>query len=139
MQSSWGNRSQLDIQSEYLRRINSIWHHVIHVVISLKRDQLWRALHYLGIIRDRTIELACLRMGLEFNDFRQVDRIPAEFLNELEHTLVADLTTAEIMNALKKAINCFFYEAQKLDEALGINVAGELGAKMKQYFELSQL
>lgn len=136
MLSSWENRPHPDIQADYFSRINSIWHYITHVVIALKRSQPWKALHYLEVIRNRTVELAGLRNGLETRHFRQVDQMPDEFLVELQKTLVSSTNTAEIMRALKATTTCFFREARGLDKMLGCNVASDLELKMQEYFGL---
>jgi predicted nucleotidyltransferase len=136
MQSSWEKRPQKDIKGIYLYRINSIWHHIIHVVIALKRNQPWKALHYLERVRNQTFELAGLRMGLEVDNFRQVDPMPEDFLSGLKQTLVISLDANEIMRALRLALKSFFYEAQNLDDMLGLDVAGKLKSKMTEFINL---
>jgi len=137
MRSSWKKKSQPDIRSIYQSRINSIWHYIIHVVVALKRNQPWRALHYLEVIRNRTIELAGLRRGLETKHFRQVDQMPKQFLAELQQTLVSNMDPVNIMQALKVAMDCFFREARSLDKILGLNIASKLEPKMKEYLQLA--
>jgi predicted nucleotidyltransferase len=139
MQSSWENKPQQDIQADYLSRINSIWHYITHVIIALKRGQPWRAFHYLEVIRNRTIEVAGLRRGLDTGHFRQVDQMPENLLSELQQTLVSNLDAGDIMAALKVATTCFFNEARALDETLKLNVATELETKMRQYLEIFEL
>ena len=136
MRSRWEERAKPDIKDAYLSRINGIWHYIIHVVVALKRRQPWRALHYLEVIRNRTVELAGLRMGLETKHFRQVDQMPNEFLTELRRTLVSSTDTVDIMRALKAATRCFFREARFLDKMLGLNIGNKLGAKMEEYLKL---
>ncbi len=136
MLSSWENRPQPDIQADYLNRINSIWHYITHVVIALKRRQPWKSLHYLEVIRNRTVELAGLHNGLETRHFRAVHEMPDEFLAELQQTLVSSTDTAKIMRALKAATTCFFREARGLDKMLGSNAASSLQLKMQDYLGL---
>jgi predicted nucleotidyltransferase len=136
MQSSWAERPQTDIRAAYLRRLNSIWHYIIQVAVALERGQPWRALHELEQIRNRTVELAGLRRGLETRHFRQVDRMPEEFLAELKETLVSTTDSADIMRALKVAAASSFREARVLDEMLGLDVARGLEFKMQEYLGL---
>jgi len=136
MRSSWEKRAKPDIKDAYLSRINGIWHYIIHGVVALKRCQPWRALHYLEVIRNRTVELAGLRTGLETKHFRQVDQMPNEFLTELRQTLVSSKDTVDIMRALKAATMCFFREARFLDKMVGLNIGNKLGAKMEEYLKL---
>ena len=83
MTRSWESRRPTDLKHEYLRRVEGIWHHILHVGAALRRGQLWKALHYLETIRNRTIELAGLRLGLGIDHFREIDRLPAELLADL--------------------------------------------------------
>ena len=138
MRSSWEKRTDPDVRADYVRRANSIWHYVIHVAVALERAQPWRALYYLGEIRKRTIELAGLSRGLDTGDFREVDRLPREFLAELQRALVSSLDGAEIMRALKVVTACFFRESRGLDEMLGLDLARRLEPKMQEYLELRE-
>lgn len=136
MRSSWEKKSEVDAKAGYLNRIDGIWHYIIHVPVALKRGQPWMALHYLEIIRNRAVELAGLRHRLETKNFRHVDRMPKEFLIELQRSLVSTVDHTAIMNALRVATTCFFHQARALDQMLGLNVAGHLESKMHTYIQL---
>ena len=136
MQSSWENRPKPNLEEAYHTRISSIWHCIKHAAIAVQRKQLWRAIFELELIRDRTIELRGLREELETKRFRQVDQMSAEFLVELEETLVSSLNETDIMNALKAATACFFQEARHFDEILDIRIAESFERKMKAYLAL---
>lgn len=136
MRSSWEKKPKVDTKAGYLNRIDGIWHYIIYVPVALKRGQPWMALHYLEIIRNRTVELAGLRHRLETKNFRCVDQMPRGFLIELQKSLVSSLDYAAIMNALRVATTCFFHQARALDQMLGLNVAGHLESKMHTYIQL---
>jgi len=136
MQSSWAGGERPNIQEIYLSRLNSIWHYITHVVASVERGQPWRALHYLEEVRNRTVELAGLRRGLETRHFRQVDQLPEECRFELQQTLVSSTEATDIMRALRKATTCFFREAQALEETLGLTLASSLEVKLREYLDL---
>jgi len=136
MRSSWEKKSEVDARAGYLNRIDGIWHYIIHVPVALKRGQPWMALHYLEIIRNRTVELAGLRHRLETKNFRYVDRMPKGFLSELQKSLVSTVDHTAIMNALRVATTCFFHQARALDQMLGLNVASHLESKMHTYIQL---
>jgi len=133
MRSSWEKRPQQDIKGIYSYRISAIWHHIIHVVIALRRNQSWKALHYLERIRNQTFEFAGMRMGLEVDNFRQVDQMPRDFLSGLQQTLVISLDTNGIMHALKLVVESFFREARNLDDILELDVASKLESKMTEF------
>ena len=96
------------------------------------RGQHWRALNYLQELRDKTVHLAGLRWGREAEHFRQVDVLPAEFLEALANTLAAPDPEA-IMEALRAAVSLFFEQARALDEQLGVEASFEMAERMQAY------
>ena len=132
MRSTSREISPPTIEKEYLRLVNSIWHFVIHVAVALERGQPLRALHYLEALRNRTVELAGLRLGLDTGHFRQVDEMPQDILSGLEPTLPLSIAAPEIMRALRAATECFFREAQALEANLGLEVGTKLNARMNE-------
>ncbi len=136
MQSSWENRPKPDLEEAYRSRFDSIWHCIKHASIAVQRNQPWRAIFELELIRNRAIELRGLREELETKRFRHVDQMPEDFLTDLENTLVLSLRSADIMDALKAATACFFREARHYDEMLDLELAKSFETKMKAYLEL---
>ena len=135
MLSTWENRPKPNLEEAYRSRISSIWHCIKHAAIAVRRDQPWRAIFELELIRDRTIELRGLREELETKRFRHVDQMPEDFLVGIEQTLVLSLKDTDIMNALKAATACFFREARQYDKILNLELAERLETKMKTYLE----
>ena len=88
-------------------------------------------------IRNRTIELAGLRWGLDTGHFRQVDDMPQTFREEGARTLVAHLDPGEILRALDAATRCFFAQVRALESRLGVALAGDLETRMEWYLNLS--
>jgi hypothetical protein len=135
MRSSSAESAEEQLRQRYLRRLDSVWHFIVHVVVAVKRAQPWRALHYLETLRNRTIELAGLRWQLDTGRFRQVDKMPPEFLSVMESTLVAAPDAKAIVRALGAATDCFFEQAKALDAALGISASKRLGARMREFVD----
>lgn len=133
MERSWSERSEPDPRETYLRRLDSIWHYITHVAVSLKRGHLWRAIHYLEEIRNRTIELEGLERGLIIRHFRQVDRLPPERLRKLEGMIPRALIHEEITCALRVATECFFDVAGRFDEVYGLEASRTLKRSMDDY------
>lgn len=79
LQKSWENRSAVDVKGAYLANFNGVWHYITHVAILAERGQFLRAVHYLEELRNDTVEIAGLRLGLRADNFRDVDRFPAAF------------------------------------------------------------
>lgn len=136
MQSSWESRPKPDLEEAYRSRLSSIWHCIKHATIAVQRQQPWRAIFELELIRNRTIELRGLRDELETKRFRHVDQMSKDFLIEIERTLVLSLNEVDIMNALKAATTCFFREARQYDEILNLDLAESFETKMKAYLKL---
>ena len=136
MARTWESRLPTDLGHEYLRRVEGIWHHVLHVGSALQRGQPWKALHYLETIRNRTMELAGLRLGLEMGHFRDADRLPEKLLVELRETMPTQIEDSEIIRALGCAIDCFFREARAYDEMLGLNYCKTLEPSMRVFLGL---
>lgn len=135
MRTSWKQRPQPDVQALYLKRLNSIWYYITHTAVALERGRPWMALRHLEEIRNRTIELAGLREGLETRHLRQEDHMPAGLLDELAQTL-ASVASSDIARALRVATTCFFRQARELDQVLGLDLAAELEGKLQVYLEL---
>lgn len=136
MTRSWDSRRPTDLKHESLRRVEGIWHHILHVGSALRRGQPWKALHYLETIRSRTIELAALRRGLDIGHFREVDCLPEELLNDMRETIPETVEDGEIIQALDKAIHCFFREAAAWDEMLGMSHCSALQPRMMEFTAL---
>ena len=133
MRTSWEQRPRRDVPTIYQRRLDSIWHFVMRAAVAVKRHQPWAALHELEQIRNRTVELAGLNTGLDNRDFRDMHHMPGAFVAGLEQTLVCTTEPEAIVEALKAATCCFFGQAKKLDEVLGLVRAARLEAKMMEY------
>ena len=136
MQSSWENRPKPNLEETYRYRLGSIWHYISYAAVAVQRDQPWRAIYEIEQIRNQTIELRGLREELETTRFRHVDQMSADFLAELERTLVVSLRSVDLMDALRAATVCFFREAQHYDKILDLKLAERFEAKVKTYLEL---
>ena len=136
LQSTWENRPKPNLEEAYRSRLGSIWHCIKHATIAVQRQQPWRAIYELELIRDRTIELRGLREELETKRFRHVDQMSKDFLIEIERTLVLSLNEVDIMDALKAATTCFFREARRYDRILNLDLAESFETKMKVYLKL---
>ena len=133
---SWQDRPSPDVRTQYLERFNGVWHQITHVAILVKRGQPLRAIHYLEELRNDTVEIAGLRLGLRSDNFRDVDSFPAAFRRRLEKTLMARAEKGEILITLKVATLLFFDEAEKIERKLGLSSASALRVKMLDYLAL---
>ena len=115
--------------------LESIWHYIMHCAICLRREQNWRAVYYLDMVRQQTIELAGLRLGLETKNYRQVDQFPADLLLSWQQSLPSDLSPGKIMRALQTAVQCFFDEAAIWERRSGGRLTDLLQSKMQLFLE----
>ncbi len=136
MEASQGSQPASEKTEQPQRYLNSIWHYIMHSAICVQREQYWRAIYYLGVVRQRTIELAGLRLGLETKNYRQVDQLPADILLPLQQSFPADLSNDAIMHALQTAAHCFFDEIVAWEGQLGDVSANRLKSKMQLFLAL---
>ena len=90
------------------------WHHVLHARACIARGKPWQAVWLIDGIRDHTITLACLRLGLDPWFARGADELPFE----LADTLVRSTRTDELERALGAARESYLAELAQHDAQL---------------------
>jgi hypothetical protein len=90
------------------------WHHVLRARACIARGKPWQAVWLIDGIRDRTITLACLRLGLDPWFARGADELPFE----LAGTLVRSTRTDELRRALAAAHESYLAELEQHDARL---------------------
>ena len=136
LRASWLEKTEPNLETLYARRLDSIWHYVTHVAVSIKRGHLWRAMHYLEEIRNRTIELEGCACNRQTHHFREVDQLPSARLSALEQTLPTRLERNELVRALYAAMDCFFETAARIDRICGTQRSDILREAMERYLSL---
>lgn len=111
--------------------IDFIWHDVLHAGASIDRGQPLRAMWYLDRLRERTVELAALRLGLDGHHFKQVDELPAEVRERLCAARPGSLEPVELRRALQAGVEGFLAETRLVRPGL----ADHLAAAMLGYLE----
>jgi hypothetical protein len=86
------------------------WHDVLHGAIAVARGQPWRAQYYIGLLRWRTLALATARLGVLFDEYKDVDELPEELLAPLADALPRSLEPDELRRALGAATSAFLNE-----------------------------
>jgi Nucleotidyltransferase domain len=86
------------------------WHDVLHAGVAIARDRPWRAQYYIGLLRWRTLTLACDRLGVEFSEYKGVDELPTDLLEGLEAALPRSLEHDELVRAARAAASAFLVE-----------------------------
>ncbi len=116
----FGTTTQVDAapqpEPRYLRGLG--WHHILHARSSIERGKPWRAEYWISGIRDQTLALACLRLGLEAAHGRGVDHLPSAVTDPLKDALVRSLDESELRRALASATVAFLSEVDEWDPEL---------------------
>jgi predicted nucleotidyltransferase len=86
------------------------WHDVLHAGVAIARDRPWRAQYYIGLLRWRTLTLACDRLGADFSEYKGVDELPPDLLAELEPALPRSLEHDELVRAARAGTSAFLAE-----------------------------
>ena len=95
--------------------IGLAWHHVLHARVSIEREAPWQAEYWISGIRDHTLALACLRLGLPAAYAKGADRLPAEITGPLGEALVRGLDATELARALGAATRALLRELRESD------------------------
>ncbi|MEV1242966.1 hypothetical protein [Nonomuraea sp. NPDC049750] len=98
------------------------WHHVLHARVSIERGALWQAEHWISGIRDHTLALACLRLGLPAAYAKGADRLPAEITEPVGEALVRALDRAELARALGAVTRALLRELRETDPRRAVDL-----------------
>jgi predicted nucleotidyltransferase len=94
------------------------WHHALHARVSIERRRWWQAEYWISAVRDRTIALACLRLGYPVHHAKGAHLLPEELTAPLTATLVRSLDEHELRRALRAATTALAAELETTDPAL---------------------
>ena len=98
--------------------IGLAWHHVRHARVFIERGAPWQAEYWISAIRDETLALACLRLGLPSAYAKGSDRLPAEVTAPVRDALVRSLDEAELSRALQAATRALIGELRQTGAAV---------------------
>ena len=110
------------------------WHDVLHACSAAARGKAWQSLYFIQRVRNRTLTLACERHGLDADEFKHTDELPAEERDPLLASLVADLATTSLLAALAAATRSFLDELRRGEPEL----ADRLREPLLGYVEATQ-
>ncbi len=91
-------------------------HHAVRARFGIERGLPWQAEYWISGVRDQALSLACLRHGLPPSYGRGYDRLPEATKAPLAVALVRSLDRAELVRALRSAIDCLLREATEVSE-----------------------
>ena len=120
----------------YESHMGIIWNPVVSCVRELRRQNLWKAVAELAILRKHTVEIAGLR-HLEFTqDYINMNLLPEMFLIQLERTLPTTVSETDIRSSLKITLSILFAETTLLDEQFGTPYTAQLKTRLSDFVDL---
>lgn len=91
-------------------------HHLVRARICIERGRLWQAEYWLNEARNQALTLACLHHGLNANNARGFDDLPAEVLTPFTETFVNSLDRNRLLQALEKTVDLLLLNSQEVRE-----------------------
>jgi len=89
-------------------------HHAVRARFCIERGRPWQAEHWISSVRDEALSLACLRHGLPPSHGRGYDELPEATKAPLAGALVRSLDRAELLRALRCAIDALLGESSQV-------------------------
>lgn len=120
----------------YESHMNIIWNPVVSCVRELRRQNLWKAVAELAILRKHTVEIAGLRHLEYTQDFVNMDLLPEMFLVQLRHTLPTTVSETAIRRSLKTTLGILFAETIVLDEQFKTSYTEHLQSRLSDFVEI---
>lgn len=102
------------------------WLHALHARSCILRNKLWQAEYMVSAVRDHTLALACMRLGLPSAHGRGMDSLPESVTGPLVASIVAHLHPDELWRALRVVLKGFASEVNCVDPELGRRVSAEV-------------
>ena len=106
--------------------IGLAWLHALHARTCILRNRLWQAEYMTSAVRDHTVALACIRLGLPSAHGRGIDSLPASITQPLLASLVGHLHAHELWRAFASVLDSFTNEVNRIDPGFGLRVSAEL-------------
>jgi hypothetical protein len=91
-------------------------HHAVRARFCIARGRVWQAAHWIGALREHTLELACIRHGVEPAYGRGLDRLPPAELTAAEAMLLRSADDEELERALRECVEAFLREAAAIPD-----------------------
>ena len=107
--------------------VGEAWLYALHVRASLARGRLWQVDHLVDSLRDRLVQLACLRAGLPSANGRGVDRLDPEWLHRLARARAQRVSAPELAKSFGSLLDLLQEEAHHVDADLAGRLEAPLG------------
>jgi predicted nucleotidyltransferase len=105
------------------------WLFALHARSSIARRRVWQAVYMINGIRDRVVELACVRHDLPQAQGRGVDDLPLDLKSQLKRTLPRNVEVVELQRAFGAILELLVTEARHVDPE-GAQQLGEVLAEL---------
>ena len=96
----------------------------------IERGRWWQAEHSINALRDNALAIACLGRGLPARFGRGHDDLPTEVLARFEKARIASLGRADLMEALRVAVDGLLSESGEVGE-----LAAKTGPRLRELLE----
>jgi hypothetical protein len=91
-------------------------HHAVRARVCIERGRYWQAEYWISGVRDHALGLACRRRNLPARYGRGFDDLPEIVRDAFASALVTSLNRAELVRALRCAIECLLGEVDEVQE-----------------------
>ena len=91
------------------------WLYALHARSSIARGRTWQAVQMLDELQRTTLQLAAMRHGLNAWHAREIDRLPAELLDEMAGARATGVDAAELRRSLRALTDAFGREVVQQD------------------------
>ncbi len=97
-------------------------HHALRARVSIERGRVWLAEYWITSVRNYALSLACVDHGLSAHHGRGFDELPAGVLARFNGALVRALDRAELLRALRIAIDGLLHVAGVPGDAVALQL-----------------
>ncbi len=109
MSETWNSRRKPDVLKVYRENTDIIWYYAQNATFAIKRNQLYRALEEISVIRTKALEIICAFFDLEVKHYRDVDKLSSEIKLELQKTYGLRTDKEALGESLKKTIEFYIF------------------------------
>lgn len=106
--------------------IGMAWLYALHARSCILRQKPWQAEYMISAVRDHTLTLACLRLGLPSAHGRGMDLVPDSIKENLSGSFVQKLDLDELWRALGIATRGLLDEVLRVDSEFATRIHSDL-------------
>lgn len=129
MRISWeriSENSGTDEKKQKVQEIaDSVWHNFMHAAMSMKREQIFRAIAELDLIRENYRKLLGLHYNLDVVRGRELDSLPEEKLQIIRNQILTNLSKEALWDNLHYLTDTVYEELAYYGEEAGVKITKE--------------